>query len=151
MAVIRWYEQPELTRSGGELERMKREMNRLFSDFFGKGTSSFRTGVFPPVNLGEDSENLYLRSELPGIQPEDIEISVEGDTITLKGERKLQAAENVSFHRREREGGRFRRIVTLSTKIDTDAVKAVFKNGVLKIVLPKVAEARPKQIKVATE
>lgn len=151
MAIIRWYEEPEHTRSGSELERIKREMNRLFSDFLGRGTPSFRTGVFPPVNVSEDSENIYLRSELPGIQPEEIDISVEGDTITLKGERKLKTAENVSFHRREREGGRFRRIVTLSTKIDPDAVKAAFKNGILKIVLPKAPEARPKQIKVMTE
>jgi HSP20 family protein len=150
MAIIRWYEQPDFQRFSGELDRIKREMNRLFSDFRGRGSSLLHTGVFPPVNLSEDAGNLYLRAELPGIQPEDIEICVEGETLTLKGERKLAATENVSFHRREREGGRFRRILSLPSRVNAEAVSAVFKNGVLKIVLPKAPEAQPKQIKVAT-
>lgn len=103
------------------------------------------------MNVSEDAENLYLYAELPGIKPEDIEISVEGESVTLRGERKLQAAQNVSYHRRERESGRFRRIITLPTRINTEAVNAHFKNGVLKIVLPKAEEAKPKQIKVKVE
>ena len=150
MAIIRWYEQPDFRRFSGEMDRIKREMNRLFSDFRGRGPSLLHSGVFPPVNVSEDTENLYLRTELPGIQPEDIEISVEGDTLTLKGERKLATAENVSFHRREREGGRFRRVLSLPSRINTEGVSAVFKNGVLKIILPKAVEARPKQVQVTT-
>jgi HSP20 family protein len=149
MAIIRWYDPPEAGRSGHLLDRLQREMNRIFTDF-SRGAPS-RVGVFPSINLSEDQENLYLRSELPGIRPEELDISVEGETITLRGERKLaETGENVSYHRREREAGRFRRIISLPSKIDTEAVNATFKNGILKIVLPKAKEAQPKQIKIQT-
>ena len=152
MAIVRWYERPNLARQSGVMEQWKREMDRLFADFTGRGVSSYRTGVFPPINVSEDNENLYVSSELPGLEPNDIEISVEGDTLTLRGERKLpEAGDTVNYHRREREAGRFRRIITLPVRIDPARVEAGFKNGVLKIVLPKAAEARAKQIKVKTE
>lgn len=134
------------------MEQWKQEMDRLFSDFTGRTVTSHRAGVFPPLNVSEDSEKLYVSSELPGIEPDDIEIHVEGDTLTLRGERKVpEAGEGVNYHRREREGGRFRRIVTLPVRIDPNGVEAAFKNGVLNIVLPKAAEARARQIKVRTE
>jgi HSP20 family protein len=152
MAIIRWYERPDFFRIGEEMERLQREMNRLYSDFFGRGESTFRLGVFPHVNVSEDSENLYVRAELPGIMPEDIEISVQGETLTLRGEKKLpEAGENVNYHRREREGGLFRRIISLPTKINPEAVDARFTNGVLKVILPKAPEVRPKEIKVKVE
>lgn len=152
MAVIHWYDRPNLFQPRGEMEKMQREVNRLFSDFMGRGTSGSRVGVFPLVNVSEDSEKLYVRAELPGIKPEDIEISVEGDTITLRGERKVgEEGEKVSYHRREREAGRFRRILTLASRIDAEGVAASFKNGVLTVALPKAAEAKPKQIKVKSD
>lgn len=151
MALIRWYEHPEVARPGWELDRLQKEMNRLFSDFWGRGMSPFRVGVYPAVNVSEDTKNIYVRAELPGMKPDDLEISVEGDTLTLRGERKLaQAGETMNYHRREREGGRFRRVLTLPTKIDPGAVDAFFKDGVLKIVLPKAPEVMPKQIQVKT-
>ncbi len=151
MAIVRWYERPNIRGVGEQMERMQREMNRLFSDFTGRGASPMQAGVFPPLNVAEDQESLYVRAELPGISPEDIEISVEGETLTLRGERKLLAAENVSYHRREREAGRFRRILTLPMRINPETVNATFKNGVLKITLPKAEEAKPKQIKIKSE
>jgi HSP20 family protein len=152
MAIIRWYDRPASPRPGGVMEQWKREMDRLFADFAGRTVSSYRTGVFPPLNVSEDHEKLYVSSELPGMEPDDLEIHVEGDTLTLRGERKLaEAGEGVSFHRREREGGRFRRIVTLPARIDPNGVEAAFQNGVLNIVLPKATEARARQIKVRTE
>ncbi len=102
--------------------------------------------------MSEDAANLYIRTELPGTKAEDLEISVEGDALTLRGERKLPATEEgVNYHRREREGGRFRRIVTLPARIDPEGVSASFKNGILTIVLPKAKEALPKQIQVKAE
>jgi len=152
MAIVRLFEQPTLPRPFDVMGQLKREMDRLFADFSGRTASPFRAGVFPPINASEDDENLYLRSELPGIQPDEIEISVEGDTLTLRGERKLpEAAEGVNYHRREREAGRFRRVITLPTRINPDRVEAVFKNGMLKIVMPKAEEIRAKQVKVRTE
>jgi HSP20 family protein len=152
MAIIRWYDRPTFARPAGVMEQWKKEMDRLFADFTGKAGSLYRAGVFPHLNVSEDAENLYVRSELPGVEPGDIEISVEGETLTLRGERKLpEAGEGVSYHRREREAGRFRRIITLPARISPDKVEAIFKNGVLKIVLPKAVEARVKEIKVKTE
>ncbi len=152
MALIRWYERPTFPRSLDIMGQLKKEMDRVFSDFTGRGVSPHRAGVFPPLNVSEDSENLYVNSELPGIEPGDIDISVEGETLTLRGERKLpEAGEGVNYHRREREAGRFRRIVSLPARIDPDGVEAVFKNGVLRIVLPKAAENRPKQVTIKTE
>lgn len=152
MAIVRWYDRPATPRPIGLMDQWKREMDRLFADFTGRTASSYRTGVFPALNVSEDIENLYVSSELPAMEPDDVEISVEGDTLTLRGERKLpEAGEGVNYHRREREGGRFRRIITLPARIDPNGVRAAFKNGVLNIVLPKAAEARPRQIKVNTE
>jgi HSP20 family protein len=127
---------------------MQREMNRLFSSLAGRGAQPFRSDVFPHVIVSEDADNLYVRTELPGMLPDEIEISVEGDTVTLRGERKLQVAENVNYHRREREAGRFRRIFSLPVRVNADAVTALFKDGVLKITLPKAEEAKPKQIQI---
>lgn len=153
MALIRWSDQGDLFRPFEEMERemdrLRREMDRLFTGF--RGFRPLRVGVFPPLNVSEDKDNLYVRAELPGINPSDIEISVEGDTLTLRGERKsAEVGENVSYHRREREFGRFRRSLTLPTRINTDKVEAVFKNGILRITLPKAEEVRPKQIAVKT-
>jgi len=148
MALIRWMDRPDLYGLGAEFERMQRDMNRLLSSFMGRGMSPFRSDVFPHVNVSEDADNLYVRTELPGMLPDEIEISVEGDTVTLRGERKLAVAENVNYHRREREAGRFRRIFSLPAKVNADAVTAVFKDGVLKITLPKAEEAKPKQIQI---
>lgn len=152
MATIRWYDHPEIARPTNAVERLQREMNRLFSDFSGRSLPSLGGMVFPPVNLTEDPDNIYLRTELPGMKPDEVEISVEGETLTLRGERKLaEAGEGVNYHRREREAGRFRRIITLPTRINPAEVNAVFKNGVLKVTLPKAPEVRPKQIKVKVE
>lgn len=149
MAVIRWFEQPEFARPLQVLDRLQKEMNRVFSDVVGKGIYPVRVGVFPPINVSEDTQGLYVRAELPGINPADVEISVEGSTITLRGEKKpTEAGENVNFHRRERDHGRFRRVLNLPTRFDPDAVEATFKNGVLTVRLPKAKEVLPKQIQV---
>jgi HSP20 family protein len=152
MAIIRWFERPSVPRSHDVMGQLKKEMDRLFADFSGRPPSPYRTGVFPHINASEDDENLYVRSELPGIEPHEVEISVEGDTLMLRGERKLpETGEGANYHRREREAGRFRRVVTLPARINPNGVEAIFKNGVLKIVLPKAAEARAIQVKVKTE
>jgi HSP20 family protein len=152
MAIIRWYDHPNVLSPMEQMERLQREMNQLLSGFTGRTPQPFRVGVFPPINLSEDANTFYVRAELPGIKAEDIDISVEGDTLTLRGERKLaEASGEVSYHRRERESGKFRRIITLTGRIKPDEVQAIFKDGVLKIILPKAEEARPKQIKVAIE
>ncbi|MBZ4659557.1 MAG: Hsp20/alpha crystallin family protein [Desulfacinum sp.] len=154
MALLRWSAPNDLFRPFAEMERemerLRSEMDRLFTGF--QGLRPGRVGVFPLLNVSEDKNNIYVRAELPGMNPDDIEISVEGDTLTIRGERKpAEVSDKVSYHRREREFGRFRRSLTLPTRINVDAVDATFKNGVLTIVLPKAEEVRPKQIPVKTQ
>ncbi|HAA05652.1 MAG TPA: heat-shock protein Hsp20 [Syntrophobacteraceae bacterium] len=152
MAIIRWSERPSAWQGFEELERLQQEMNRLFSSYTGdKVRRTVGFGVFPPMNVSEDADNLYVRAELPGVNPEEIDISVEGDNLTLRGERRLPESQpGVNYHRREREAGRFRRVISLNTKINADAVDAHFKNGVLEITLPKAEELKPRQITVKT-
>jgi HSP20 family protein len=148
MAIIRWSDHPGVFHPFRELERLRSEMDRLYSNVMGGATAGPRVGVFPALNVSEKDNTLYVRAELPGVNADDMEISVEADTLTLKGERKLGEPQGVSYHRRERESGRFRRIINLPIRIDADAVEASFKNGILEIILPKAKEALPKQITV---
>ena len=119
------------------------------------GVNNFRrnyTGVFPLVNLAEDDDSLYLTAELPGIDPQSLDLSVKNDTLTLKGSKRPETEEGkeVNYHRRERESGTFRRSLTLPVKIQTEAVGAKFKNGILTVTLPKAAEAKAHQISITT-
>jgi HSP20 family protein len=135
-----------------ELERMRNYMENVYNTL-ASGVHNFRrnyTGVFPLINLAEDDDNLYLTAELPGIDPQSLDLSVKNDTLTLKGAKKdgLEAKE-VNYHRREREIGSFRRSLTLPIKIQTEAVDAKFKNGILTVTLPKAAEAKAHQISIS--
>jgi HSP20 family protein len=127
---------------------MRREMSRLFDSLSGVAGASY-AGVFPPINVAETGETLMLRAELPGIKPDKLDITVEDNTLTIAGEREIEReSEKVSFHRREREWGTFRRSFSMPVRVDADGVKARYVNGILTVELPKAAEARPKQITV---
>jgi len=137
-----------------ELEKMRNHMETIYNALAG-GVSQIRknyTGVFPLVNLAEDDNNLYLTAELPGVTADSLEVSVKGDDLNLKGQvRAAEAGDEITYHRRERESGRFRRVLTLPVKVDTDRVEAAFKNGVLTVTMPKVAEAKAHQVSIKTE
>jgi HSP20 family protein len=123
-------------------------MERLFDTLSGSAGVR-RSGVFPAINVSEDAEALYVRAELPGMAADDLEITMENETLTISGERKMPAeSKEVSYHRREREWGTFSRSFTLNTRVDADKVLARHKDGVLTITLPKAAEARPRQIAI---
>lgn len=132
-----------------DLERMRQEMQRL-TEGLNRGLFWERTaGVFPLVNLTEDVDQFYLRAELPGVHVTDLDISVTGDTVTITGERKIaEEGEDATYHRREREAGRFSRTVTIPDLVDTSKIEAQCKNGVLTITLPKAEESKPRQIAV---
>jgi HSP20 family protein len=134
-----------------ELERMRRDMDRL-SEGLTRGI--FRepmAGVFPLMNVTEDKDSYYVRAELPGLKADDLDISVTGDTLSISGERKIPAEdEKAQYHRREREAGKFSRIVSLPAQIDTGKVEARCSDGVLTVVLPRAEAAKPKQIAVKT-
>jgi HSP20 family protein len=126
-------------------------MERLFDSL--AGYSGLRSsGVFPAINVSEDTESLYVRAELPGTKLDDLDITMENDTLTIAGEREhVTEDESVSYHRREREWGAFRRSFSLPVRIDPDKVEARYTDGILTVVLPKAAEARPKQIAVKAD
>ena len=135
-----------------EMERMRRDMDRLLSPFMRQVPPAADSGAFPALNVIEDGDNIIVQGELPGVKPEDIEISLEGNALTLSGERKPDGFGdgNVSFHRRERAAGRFQKALTLPAEVNPDAVEAKCEHGVLKLVLPKAEHARPKKIPVLT-
>lgn len=134
-----------------ELEEMRRRMDRLFDEVAGRHPfGALFSGVYPSLNLSEDGANLYVRAELPGIKPEDLEISIERNTLDIRGERKAESVEGASYHRRERQTGRFHKAVTLPYEIDPERTVSELKNGVLTIVLPKAEAAKPKKIGIKT-
>ena len=150
MTVFRWrdpfYEQFKGFR---ELSRIQDEVNRLYESLFGRGPMGARAGVFPAINISEDAENLYLSAELPGVESADMDITVEEESLIIKGSRKIPPeGEEVSYHRREREGGDFNRKISLPTRIDPEAVSAETMDGILKIVMPKAAEVKPRTIEI---
>ena len=151
MAVIRWkpgffgwHRDPF-----AEMHRLRREMNNILTTHERGITSP--AGVFPALNLSEDENNLYVRAELPGVVPEEIEITTKENNLIIKGERKIATeGEKVSYHRREREAGSFRRIISLPSRVDAEKVTVVCKNGVLTVTLPRAAELKPRKIDVAS-
>ena len=133
-----------------ELERARRRMDEL-SDLFSQGPSRLAaaSGVFPLINLTEDAGSYYLRAELPGLKAEDLDIQVVGRNLTISGERKIPSeGENVRYHRKERDEGKFSRIIAIPGDIDSDKVAAKMTNGILNITVPKPEVAKPRQITV---
>jgi HSP20 family protein len=128
-------------------------MDRVFSIFshrWPSGSFGFGSGVFPALNLSESGDTLFVEAEVPGVRPEDLSISVEGTTLVLRGERKADSPEGVSYHRRERVNGRFSKSISLPYEVQADGVLAEYKNGVLRLTLPKAEHAKPRSIAVKT-
>ena len=133
-----------------------------FSDFFddflydrgaGADPRNVRSrGVYPLVNLHETADAFILTAELPGVATADIDVSLEGKTVTLSGERKIEyaAGNGTAVHRRERQSGHFRRAFELPTPFDISAAEAKHRAGVLELRLPKTEESKPRQIEVQT-
>ena len=151
MALIRYPSFTERRNPFVELERLRKEMDRLFTDAMGRGPATMTSGVFPALNVTEDADKIYVQAELPGFKSDDIDISVEKNTLSLRGERKGEDVANVNHHRRERRTGKFHKALTLPYDVNAEAVEAEFKNGVLKLVLPKAEHAKPKKISIKAE
>lgn len=130
-----------------EIRRMQAEMNRLFSGF---GVMP-ATQVFPPVNLWVGDDSVVMTAELPGLTADDIDMSVQDDVLTLRGERKPRVdGEEVSWHRRERVYGSFARAIQLPFRVDASKCQARFHNGVLEVELHRPEADRPRKIQVRT-
>jgi HSP20 family protein len=133
-----------------ELFTLQDRINRAFRESRSGNDDSLTTSSFAPaVDVYEDEHTVTLKIEVPGIDEKDIDVQVENNTLTVHGERKIEKEEKEENYRRvERHYGSFTRTFTLPTTVDSDSVSATYDKGVLKIALPKKAEAKPKQIKV---
>jgi HSP20 family protein len=143
MTLIRW-------EPARELSSLQGEMNRLFNTFFdvpagGKGA----TGWIPAMDLLEEGEHYVLRADLPGMDEGDVSVELEGDTLTIAGERKEQTqTTQEGYHRMERASGAFRRTLTLPEGVDADEISASFDKGVLEVRVPKPEERKPRRVKI---
>ena len=132
-----------------EMERLQRRMGRLFEETYAPGTARWRAGVYPLVNISEDHDYLYVRAELPGVNAQELEITVHEGNLILRGERKIPSEEkNINYHRRERESGYFRRVLSLPSPVNPEKVEASYKDGVLTVKLAKPEEIKPRVVKV---
>jgi HSP20 family protein len=135
-----------------EFSTLQDRMNRLFRESYGPEgrDESLTTSQFaPPVDVYEDEHNVVLKVEVPGIDEKDIDVRVENNVLTVHGERKVEKEEKEeNFRRIERQYGSFIRTFTLPSTVDAERIQADYDKGILKIVLPKKAEAKPKSIKV---
>ncbi len=133
-----------------DLSTLHREMDRLFGDFAGwRGPD---TGEFPAVNIWTNEDQALLTAEIPGIDPDALEITVKDNAVTIKGNRELdEVKEGETRLRQERGGGAFSRTFTLPFKLNADQVQAAYNRGVLELTLPRAEADKPKRITVKSE
>jgi HSP20 family protein len=147
MAIIRWDTYRDVL-------ALQNRMNSIFQDFSrgnGSGENELVTaaGFVPPVDIYEDENKLMLKVEIPGMRQEDLDVRMENNTLTVKGERSFQTEEKEeNFHRVERRYGTFYRAFTVPNTIDPESIKAEYDAGVLHLELQKRPENKPNQIKV---
>ncbi len=149
MALARW----EPFR---EISRMQDELNRFFDDRLWRMRDSNKeelgAAFMPAVDVYEDQDGLVLSVEVPGMEPKDVDLRIENGVLTLRGERKLEREDRKeNYLRVERSYGTFARSFSLPPTVDAERVKADYKNGVLRVQLPKREEAKPRSIKVKVE
>jgi HSP20 family protein len=129
-------------------QELQREVGRIIGSFDPFQVAR-RVQVYPPMNLYDAGDRYVLTAQLPGITSGDIELSITGETLTMRGERKrAEGIKDDSYRRQERPMGRWSRTVTLPDRVENEQVSATFANGILTINLPKAAEARPRHIEV---
>ena len=138
-----------------DFSTLQDRMNRIFREAFsteGSDEALTTSNFAPPVDVYEDEHNITLKIEVPGIDEKDINVTIENNTLTVRGERRFEKDEKEeNFHRVERMYGSFTRSFTLPNTVDPEQVSAHYEKGVLKIRLSKKAEAKPKLIKVNVE
>jgi HSP20 family protein len=142
---------------GGSVERwndvsdIQQEVNRLFDSFFGRPaqTRSLERFWAPLADMYETTNDLVLKFEVPGVSEKDLGVSITGDVLTLKGERKLNHdVKDETYHRLERVYGKFERAIPLPIPVQADRVKATYRDGVLEVTLPKAEEIKPREIRI---
>jgi HSP20 family protein len=147
MAIVRWEPFRELLSTQ---DRFNQLFNQTFSQAFGKeGQELASRNWAPAVDIYETDHNLVIKTELPGIDPKDVEVRVENNTLVLQGERKFEKnTSEENYHRVERSYGTFSRSFTLPSSVNTENAQAEYKDGILTLTLAKREEAKPKTIKI---
>ncbi|MFP4107583.1 MAG: Hsp20/alpha crystallin family protein [Desulfonatronovibrio sp.] len=123
-------------------------LDRFFDEAWRPSVISQRRNAYPPVNISEDTRNIYVFSEIPGVDIKDVDITLSDGSLVIKGSRKHGTG---YYYRQERPAGLFQRVVSMNVPINPDEVKAKMKDGVLEIVIPKADEAMPKKISIQAE
>lgn len=126
----------------GEIDDLTRELWGTWHPLFE------RMALTPHTDIYEENGELIMKTELPGINQDDMEVTLEGDRITVKAEKKDEVSEDATHHTRERYYGRYQRTTVLPHQVDADRIKATFENGVLELRLPKAEEIKPQKIDV---
>ena len=148
MSVLRWDPFRDLT-------SIQDEMNQMFDRVFGRRSSGGREASptaaswSPAVDISERKDAYVVSAEVPGIKPEELEVTLEDGLLTIQGERRMEKeTSDRQYHRVERRYGAFRRSITLPSQVNADAIEASYSDGVLQVVVPKVESAKPKKINV---
>lgn len=147
MTLVRW-------RPAQELFRLHDDLDRMCDSFIGKlprfWSEDYREGRWTPrVDISESKDDIIVKAEIPGMTKDQIKVSLQDNILTIRGEKKQEQEEKeASFHRVERSYGAFVRSFSLPTLVRSDQIKASYKDGILKITLPKVEEVKPKEIPV---
>jgi HSP20 family protein len=132
-----------------EAMTLREAMNQLFDDSFTRPFNVSGASILPAIDLYQDSENVVIKAVLPGIKPNDVQISVTQDVLTLRGEFGQQdERKDITYLLRESRAGSFERSLSLPVTVQTDKAKAEFENGVLTITLPKAEAVKPKTISI---
>src|SRR5262249_52104112 len=134
-----------------QVSELQADMNRLFDTVFGAPTNVSTGRMWAPLcDVSETKDDLVLSFELPGVNEKDINVSITGDVLSVKGERRMQepATGNDSYHRLERAYGKFERTVELPMPVQADKIKATYREGLLTVKLPKAEEVKAREIKI---
>jgi HSP20 family protein len=146
MAIVRWEPFRDLLTTQ---DRFNRLFNQTFSNVFGEEDGKLGTWS-PAVDIYENEQSIVLKAELPGIDPKDVEVRVENNTLYLRGQRKFEnEVKEENYHRIERSYGSFTRTFALPGTVNAENVSAEYKGGILTLTMPKREEAKPKTIKIS--
>ena len=133
-----------------DLMSLQTDLNRLFNQTWGSGDVVSGQGAWTPfLDLYETEDTFVAKVDLPGLSPEDVEITLDQNLLTIRGERKFnQEVKEESYHRFERRYGAFQRTISLPTHVDADGIQASFTDGVLEVIVPKAEQSKPRRIKI---
>jgi len=151
MSLVRWNPARELATWPSDLFGIQREMNRMFDGFFrGTHDEDYTLASWTPaVDIVEHDDEYFVKVELPGVNKDDVKLTLENNILTIRGEKKQEKeTKKENYHRVERSYGAFQRSFTLPSAIKADRIDASYKDGILTVSLPKAEEAKPKQIEV---